>query len=60
MYPYQFFMIVNCGNNPIILYTGVKGDREPQLLFEVHRIVGIRVAGALFGAEDIPPPCGFL
>ena len=52
-------MIVNYGNNPIILYTGVKGDREPQFLFEVHRIVGIRINGVLFGAEDIPPPCGF-
>ncbi|GJL68756.1 MAG: hypothetical protein NPIRA06_13910 [Nitrospirales bacterium] len=59
MCPYQFFMIVNCGNVALILYTGVKGDWEPQLLFKVNRIVGIRVDGVLFGAEDIPPPCGY-
>lgn len=51
-------MIVNGGNNSIILYMGVKKDWELQLLFEVHRIVGIHVAGVLFGEEDIPPPCG--
>jgi hypothetical protein len=38
--------------------TGVKRDWEPQPPFEVHRIVGTRVAGVPFGAEDIPPPCG--
>ncbi len=58
MFPYQFFMIVNGGDDPIILYTGVKGDWEPQLLFKVHRIVGIRVAGVLFGAEDTHLPVG--
>ena len=51
-------MIVNDGNNPITLFTGVKEDWGPQLQFEVHRIVGIHVAGVLFGEEDIPPPCG--